>query len=83
MFLGWDPKNFAAQELLRGNKAIFIWTPDVLEKLNSHSMEGPCEEKQLVLIAYLAECCYEPCMSPNICVSESGGFESFGLRRNK
>ena len=57
---------------------IFRWSKNVLEGVEQMN-EGGCStlrEKQLVIVSYFFELCYEICLSPEHDISENPGFES-------
>ena len=57
---------------------ILHWSKNVLEGVERMN-EGGCNtlrEKQLVIVSYFFELCYEMCLSPEDDISENPGFES-------
>ena len=59
---------------------VFVWSKDTIKELNKRS--GPLKEKQLDMVAYLWELVYDLLLDSRHNVSDSPGFESFGLRVN-
>ena len=63
---------------LTDKNEIFFWTDEVLERVEKMN-EGNCktlQEKQLVIIGYFFELCYDICLSSAENVSQNPGFES-------
>lgn len=61
--------------------SLFVWSRDTLKELNKRSR--PLKEKQLDMLAYLWEIVYDLLLGADDNVSESPGFETFGLRVTK
>mmetsp|Transcript_4907 Transcript_4907/g.10382 ORF Transcript_4907/g.10382 Transcript_4907/m.10382 type:complete len:96 (-) Transcript_4907:14-301(-) len=60
--------------------AVFVWSKDTIKELNKRTR--PLKEKQLDMVAYLWELVYDLLLGNTNNVSDSPGFESFGLRVN-
>ena len=76
--LGFErEKNIEGLVSNENDMGLFDWT-GVLDKLKATNIRG-CEtlkEKQLVLVGYLFELCYDLCLSGTSNVSNNPGFES-------
>ena len=59
---------------------LFVWTKEILEWLNKWKKGGSMVDKQLSMTAYLWEIVYNLMLPWDYNVSESPGYESFGLR---
>jgi hypothetical protein len=87
MAFGWNRRSDADVSSLTAVSAddgILEWPHETREKLNAaKGVKGSIREKRLTLIAYLFELTYDLSIGKYDNVSESPGFESFGLRAAK
>jgi hypothetical protein len=80
--LGFNRTNLESLKPLVECDSIFSWKKDVLERIQKKSFCGArnIQDKQLHMVAYLCEICYELALAPEDNVSQSQGFESvFGF----
>ena len=64
--------------LISSTDGIFSWSTDIIEQVEKMN-EGSCttiKEKQLVIVSYFLELCYDICLSPSWNISQNPGFES-------
>jgi hypothetical protein len=59
------------------DEGILRWDAKVIVELRKRSRGGEFQEKQLHLVGYLFELCYDLALSPNDNVSQNPGFETF------
>ena len=62
------------------SNSLFVWSQEALAKLTRE--DGNMRSNQLDAVAYLWELCYDLVLAASNNVSQSPGFESFGLRNN-
>ena len=74
--LGFNPS--ADVEALISNTGLFKWSPDIISKLEKCNMPGArdIKWKKLHMVAYLCEFAYDLCLSSELNVSKSPGFET-------
>ena len=71
------------------SSGLFLWEPKILDRINKVKFGTPSlEDKQLKMVGYLIELCYELTLSPSHNVSISPGFERAlgifgGIRSNQ
>ena len=75
-------RNGHVDELIKVEGGIFDWGDDI-QKISSLSFYGSktLREKQLVVISYFYEMCFDICIAPDSNVSQSTGWEAVGLRK--
>jgi len=61
--------------------SLFVWSEQNIAELSKK--DGDMKRKQLNVIAYLWEFCYDLLLATDENVSVSPGFEAFGLRVNR
>ena len=77
--LGFDAKADLSSLLSSSmSTGVFIWSTEVMEELNKKG--GNLQRLQLNALSYLWEICYDLVLAKCDNVSDSPGFESFGLR---
>lgn len=81
--MAFDPKN--AGPLVLPDSGLFVWNEETMNELRTRAAnkDRSLERLQLDAVAYLWEICYDLMLAKNENVSDSPGFEAFGLRVNK
>ena len=79
--MAFDRKEDVAPLCSEGeSSSLFVWSREALARLAKE--DGNLRNRQLDAVAYLWELCYDLVLAASDNVSQSPGFESFGLRNN-
>ena len=80
-----DDKNTGQICAVEEEDCLFFWSKDFVEFLakKAQTRETTLERVQLSAVAYLWEICYDVMLSHSENISDSPGFEGFGLRMRK